>query len=670
MLTALLLLIAAKAAVGIAAAIGGRAAHRPAHLALALLGGASGVVAVASLVAGGPAPTLALPVGLPWLDANFRLDALGAWFLLIAALGGASAAVYGIGYARHLAEPGRVLPFLALFLAAVDLVLVADDAFVFLLAWEGMSLAAWLLVLANHREAGNADAARLFLIMAALGTLALLLCFGAFAGADGAYRFADMRAAPPRGWTLGFALALAILGAGSKAGLVPLHAWLPLAHPAAPSHVSALLSGVMTKVALYGLVRILFDLAGPLPWGWGAALMALGALSAIAGVLHALLERDLKTLLAWSTVENVGVIALALGLALVFRADGVGALAALALAAALLHAFNHAVMKSLMFFVAGAVQTATGTRDLERLGGLIHRMPATAAIALAGAAAIAALPPFAGFVSEWLAFQAVLNAPVLAQWPLKFAVPAAGAVLALSVALAAACFVRAYGIAFLGRPRSPEAASATEVEPAMRWTMAALAVLCLLAGIFPLALIALLDPVLRQLAGHPFMALADGFDPAGLIWLTPLEAGRSSYSGLIVALVVVLVVWAVVESVHRLATARLRRGPAWDCGFPDPSPATQYTASSFAQPLRRVFGAVAFRARESVDMPEPGETRAARFAVATTDLAWAVFYAPVGRGVAWLADRCNVLQYLSIRRYLVLMFSALITLLIATALAR
>jgi len=665
MLTALLLAIAAKAVLAVFAAWRGPEAHAPVHLALAALAGAVGVAAIAALVSDGPAPTAALPLGLPWMAANFRLDALSAWFLLIANLGGAAACVYALGYARHVAEPRRVLPFLPLFMAAVDLVLVADDAFVFLLGWEAMSLAAWLMVLANHREPGNSEAARLFLVMTMLGATALLLCFGALAGGDGGYRFAEMRAQSPAGWSLFAIVALALAGAGSKAGLLPLHAWLPLAHPAAPSHASALMSGVMTKVALYGLVRLLFDLAGPLPWGWGAVLMALGALSAVMGALHALMERDLKTILAWSTIENIGVIVLALGLALVFKASALPGLAALALAAALLHAFNHAAMKSLMFFVAGAVQVATGTRDLERLGGLIHRMPATAAIALAGAAALAALPPFNGFVSEWLAFQAVLNAPSLPQWPLKLAVPAVGAALALSAALAAACFVRAYGAAFLGRPRAPEAANAGEVEPAMRVAMAALAGICLAAGIFPLALLALLDPVLRALAGSPFPPLADGFHLADLLWLTPLEPGRSSYSGLIIALAAALAVWATAEVVHRVANRRLRRGPAWDCGFPDPSPATQYGATSFAQPLRRVFGTLAFSARERVDMPQPGETRAASLAVTLVDPSWRLLYGPVGRAVTTLADRCNRLQYLTIRRYLVLVFAALITLLLA-----
>ncbi len=255
-----------------------------------------------------------------------------------------------------------------------------------------------------------------------------------------------------------------MLGAGSKAGLVPLHVWLPLAHPAAPSHVSALMSGVMTKVAVYGFVRIVFDLAGPPAWWWGAVVLLFGGASAVLGVLHALMEHDLKRLLAYHTVENIGIIFIGLGLALAFRANDMLAPAALALTAALFHVFNHSVFKSLLFFGSGAVLTATGERDMERLGGLIHRMPLTAFAFLIGSAAISALPPFNGFVSEWLTFQAILLSPQLPQWVLKFLAPAIGALLALSAALAAACFVKAFGITFLGRPRTSVAQDARETD--------------------------------------------------------------------------------------------------------------------------------------------------------------------------------------------------------------
>jgi formate hydrogenlyase subunit 3/multisubunit Na+/H+ antiporter MnhD subunit len=283
----------------------------------------------------------------------------------------------------------------------------------------------------------------------------LLLAFGLLAGPAGGYEFAAIRTAPHTDQAAALVLILMLLGAGSKAGLVPLHVWLPLAHPAAPSHVSALMSGVMTKVAIYGFVRIIFDLMGSPAWWWSIVVLAVGGISAVLGVLSALMQRDLKRLLAYSTIENVGIIFIGLGLALAFKTNGMTAAAALAFTAALLHVINHSLFKSLLFFSAGAVLTATGERDIERLGGLIQRMPQVAFLALGGCIAISALPPLNGFVSEWLIFQAILLSPDLPQWGLKLMVPAVGAMLALSAALSAACFVRAYGITFLGRARSP-----------------------------------------------------------------------------------------------------------------------------------------------------------------------------------------------------------------------
>ncbi|TIT45552.1 MAG: hydrogenase 4 subunit B, partial [Mesorhizobium sp.] len=305
--------------------------------------------------------------------------------------------------------PHRVLPFFPAFLAAMNLVVMADDAFTFLLSWEFMSLASWALVMAHHREQDNARAGYIYLVMASFGTLALLLAFGLLSGPGGNYTFEAMRAASPTPLATAFVLALMLLGAGSKAGLVPLHVWLPLAHPAAPSHVSALMSGVMTKVAVYGFIRVIFDLLGEPAWWSGVVVLFLGGLTAVLGILYALMEKDLKRLLAYSTIENVGVIFVSLGLALAFRANAMPSAAALALTAALFHVLNHSFFKSLLFFGAGAVLTATGERDMEKLGGLIHRMPLTSFAFLVGCVAISALPPFNGFVSEWLAFQAILQ---------------------------------------------------------------------------------------------------------------------------------------------------------------------------------------------------------------------------------------------------------------------
>ncbi|HEX6103469.1 MAG TPA: hydrogenase 4 subunit B [Alphaproteobacteria bacterium] len=602
-----------------------------------------------------------LPFGLPWLTARFRLDGLSAFFLLVVNGGSAAAAAYGIGYGRHEREPERVLPAFPLFIAAMNLTLLADDAFSFLVSWETMSLTSWVLVLATHREPDTLRAAQLYLVMASGGTLLLLLAFGVLAQVTGGYDFDSIRAATLTPGAAALALALGFLGTGSKAGLVPLHAWLPLAHPAAPSHVSALMSGVMTKVALYGMVRILFDLVGEVPWWWGAIMMALGGATAVIGVLFATMEQDLKRLLAYSTVENIGIAVTGLGLAAAFRDNGMSDVAGLAFAAALLHVLNHAVFKSLLFLGAGAVATATGTRDLGRLGGLIRRMPQTAFAMLVGAGAIAALPPLNGFVSEWLLFQAVLKGPLLPQWELKIAAAVVAALLALAAALAATCFVRAFGIAFLGRARSPEAAAAVEVEPAMRWTLLVLAALCFLLGVLPMLA---LTPMGRL--GEAVIGAAAVPADASWLWLTPPAAGGNSYGGAIVLGVIAGFGLLTRIGIHNLASRRLRRSAPWACGFDAPVASAQYSASSFAQPLRRVFASLV-RAEERVEMPEPGDLRPARFASSWRDASWDLLYQPAGALVGWLSLTLNQLQFLTIRKYLSLMFAALVGLLFLVA---
>ncbi len=604
-----------------------------------------------------------LPLGLPWLGAHFRIDALAAFFVIIVNLGGAAASLFAIGYGSHEESPQRVLPFYPTYLAAMNLVVLADDAFSFLVSWEFMSLSSWALVVAHHRERENLRAGYVYLLMASLGTLALLLAFGLLAGSDGNYAFDAMRASHPAPALAATVLVLALVGAGSKAGIVPLHAWLPLAHPAAPSHVSALMSGVMTKVAVYGFVRIAFDLLGEPAWWWSMLVLAVGGITAVMGVLYALMQHDLKRLLAYHTVENIGIIYIGLGLALAFKAYGMPVAAALALTAGLFHVFNHSVFKSLLFFGAGAVLNATGERDMEHLGGLIHRMPQTAFVFLVGCVAISALPPLNGFVSEWLTFQAILLSPQLPSWGLTFLVPAVGALLALSAALAAACFVKAFGVTFLGRPRTPAAANARETDSNSLAAMYFLAALCLVAGILPGIFIDALAPVTNALVGKSMP------HQTGLDWLTvvPIAESRSSYNGLLVFIFVTLSGSIAAFAIHRLASDKLRRGPAWDCGYPELSPATQYTASSFAQPIRRVYGTTVFRAREIGEMPPPGATTPARLTVEIHDLIWDAAYAPIAAFIGYAAERLNVLQFLTIRRYLTLVFSALVLLLLVLA---
>lgn len=643
------------------------ARHR---LATPFLYGACALIAAAQAMAAGVAglatieaalPLVDLPVGLPMTRTLLGWDQLGSIFATLINTVIAIVSVYAIGYGHHEREPARVLPFYPAFLAGMNLVLLANDAFAFLLGWEFMSLASWALVVSEHRERANQQAGLVYLVMALSGTLALLMFFGVLAGHAGSYEFADIRQATLPGLTGAMVLLLGLAGAGSKAGLFPLHAWLPLAHPAAPSHVSALMSGVMTKVAIYGFVRFAFDLSPPGAAGdlFGGFLVMLGAATAVYGVLAALFETDLKRVLAFSTIENIGLIFGALGLALAFQAKSFHAAAALALTTALLHTVNHAWIKSLLFMGAGAMVHAAGTRDLDACGGLIARMPRTATVMLIGCAAIAALPPLNGFVSEWLLFQAVLASPTLPGWLLKLVIPAAGAAFALAAALAAAAFVRVFGIAFLGRPRSHHAAQARETDRFSATAMLIAAVVCIALGALPVLAIEPLQHLVGLLAGTRMPAIGS----APWLSLMPLASSRSTYNGLIMLVFLVSAGGIAALLLRLAASGALRRTSAWDCGFPDPHPATQYSATSFAQPLQRVFGRILFAAREQVDMPPPGDTRMAVAEVSWRDLPWEFAYRPVGRGVLWLAGRMNALQFLTIRRYLLLVFVALITLL-------
>jgi hydrogenase-4 component B len=604
--------------------------------------------------------SVTLPLGLPWIGAHFRLDPLACVFLAIIDLGGAAASLYAIGYGRHEPEPQRVLPFFPVFLAGMTLVVLAADAYSFLLSWELMSLASWALVMAHHREAGTLRAGYVYLLMASLGTFALLLAFGLLAGHGGGADFASMAAHPLTPGLATLALLLVVIGAGSKAGLVPLHVWLPLAHPAAPSHVSALMSGVMTKVAVYAFMRITFDLMGPAAWWWSLPALLLGGVTAALGILQALMETDLKRVLAYSTIENIGIIFVALGLALAFKSAGLSGAAALALTAALFHALNHMLFKSVLFFGAGTVITATGERDMEKLGGLIHGMPISSAAFLAACLAISALPPFNGFASEWLIFQSILVSPHLPQMGLKLLVPAVGVLLALAAALAAACFVRAFGITYLGRARSMAATRAHEAD---RWSLAAMvggASLCLLAGLFPGVVIDWLQPACTMLVGSHM----PGQHRIAWLSIVPVSASRSSYNGLVMAGFLIISGSLAAVVIHRLATRAVRRAPAWGCGY---DTAAQYSATSLSQPIRRVFGSVVLGAREQVEMPPPGDMRAARITRFAHDPVWEFGYMPIARAVRAVARFLNRSQFLTIRRYLSFVFATLVALLMVLA---
>lgn len=626
--------------------------------------GVSGLVA---LVAGGLALVGAdrservLPVGLPWLHCHLQLDPLAAFFLMIIGLVTAVAAVYGPAYVREYeggAQPLAPLTlFTGTFVAGMYLLVLTADAFSFMVAWELMSVSSYFLVAFQHQHAENRSAAFIYLLMAQVGGLCILLAFGVLAAFGGAFTFAAMAAAPlSNGWAT-IAFLLAFIGFGMKAGVVPLHVWLPQAHPVAPSHISALMSGVMLKVAVYGFIRFTYDLLGDIQWQWGVLALVIGSVSALLGVLYALMQHDLKRLLAYHSVENIGIIYMGLGLSLLFAGSELPALAALGLVAALYHCLNHTLFKSLLFFGAGAVLQQSHEHDLEHMGGLLRRMPVTAVCFLIGCISISALPPCNGFVSEWLTFQAALQGPALASGVLGSLIPVAAAVLALTGALAAACFVKVFGVAFLGQARRPQVRQTREAAPGILFAQGVLALLCLLFGILPTWTVGVLDAIPRQLLGRGLPeATAHGW-----LWLTPVAPQSASYGAPLVLLgigLAWLLAWFWLHPRHRRTPVRL--GPPWDCGFGPLNPRMQYTATAFSQPIRRIFHPL-WPIVEQVE-PAEGETPP-RYRLQVGDWAWEKVYLPLGRLLLASARWITLIQGGNIRAYLAYSFFTLLFLL-------
>lgn len=624
----------------------------PASAVVALL---LAIVALAAI--GDDAQTAVLPLGLPDLPFHVRLDALSAFFLLVLGAAGAAVSLFSAGYFRSGdgTPPGLVCFQYHAFLAAMALVLIADDAYAFMVAWESMALASFFLVTTEHRLPEIRRAGFLYLLIAHVGAIGILLCFGVLQGGSGDYTFAAMRSAKLQGAWPAIAFFLALFGFGAKAGLLPLHVWLPEAHPAAPSPVSALMSGVMLKTAIYGLLRVVFDLLDTQQWWWGAIALSLGLATALFGVIFAAAQIDMKRLLAYSSIENIGIIVAGIGLAILFRAYGNGLLAAIALTAALYHVLNHAFFKTLLFLATGSVLHATRERSLGKLGGLIHRMPWVAWLALVGTLAIAGLPPLNGFVSEWMLLQAFLFTPTLPQSFVNMLVPVAAAALVLAVALAAYVMVKFYGVVFLGRPREPQLAHARDAGPFERAALAWLAAGCVLLGLFPVHVIATLDPVNRMLIG----ASANGSGQGTWLLLAPISEDRSSYSPLIVLAVILGIVLLTMRVVRRIYHGRVRTAPAWDCGYPRQTPRMQDTAEGFGQPIRQVFEPIFRTTRQ---LPSPFDA-APRYFVRIEDPFWHWIYVPVAKSADAIARIVGRIQQGRISVYLTLSFLTLLALL-------
>ena len=566
---------------------------------LSTIGAVAAAAAGVNLIAGGGDFTASAGSVIGFVPIALHYDGLSGAFLLAFGLSAGAASLSVVGAQPRSRIEGAAYP---LFLLSIATVLGASNAFAFLISWEAMALLSALLVVGLHPSRSVASSGFLYMAMTHVATAALLVAFGVLAGANGgsldfeAWRAGAGSLAPIARDSV---FVLILIGFGTKAGAIPLHSWLPRAHPVAPSHVSAVMSGIMIKTGIYGLIRIAIVILGGGPDSWGLTVIAIGAISAVLGVLYALMQHDLKRLLGYHSIENIGIILLGLGSALLLQSHGASELAALALAATLFHTINHAVFKSLLFLAAGAVLHATGLRDLNRLGGLARAMPVTALAFGVGAAAISGLPPFNGFASEWLVFQGLFGAAATGAIPPLVRLAAAGAVgaLALTTALAVACFVKATGVTFLGLPRCAAASSARETARPARAAMGLLAFGCVALGVGAGPVISGLIAVSHVALGTAATTVAAGAGgPGPAVTAVARAGGAATYAAFAVGLLFVLAVAGLAYIASRSRVAA-RRVDTWTCGIA-PEPAFQYTATSYAKLIRLFFHRILLPERE------------------------------------------------------------------------
>lgn len=617
----------------------------------------------------GTAAEWSIPCGVPLFSWTVRLDPLSAFFTLALGIVAAAISVFSIGYLKDW-EGRKSIRTLGFFynvlLLSLALVFTASNAFFFLVSWEVMALAAYFLVSFEHRDVQTRKAGVVFLIMSHAGTGLLLLAFLLLGSASGDLSFSNFHLFLSRlpGWVQGALFLMFLLGFGVKAGMIPLHIWLPEAHPAAPSNISALMSGIVIKAGIYGLARVFFDFFDATPQWAGTVVLAAGVISALLGVLYALMEHDLKRLLAYHSIENIGIILIGFGAALLFRSFGHPDLAALALIAGLYHTLNHAIFKCLLFLGAGCVLHSTGTRNMEKLGGLIRRMPSTALFFLVGAVAIAGLPPLNGFISEWLTYQSLLAGFGSTASLSRLMFPLAGALLALTAALAAACFVKAFGITFLALPRSQRAAEAHEADPWMRAGMSILAGACVVLGLGAGWFLPVFDPITQQALGRQISSLLSAANGFVLSAGTP-RSGTISTPGIalmfIIAGLVPALIWFVWGRYAKRST-----GPTWDCGLPGLTAENQYTATAFSKPLRMIFSAL-YRPRREIQAEyrvSPYYPTAIRFESEIEPAFEKRLYEPLKERILTLSRSMRAVQAGSIHAYLAYIFLALILLLL------
>ncbi len=590
----------------------------------------------------------------------FSADALSGFFVVLISVVSLAVSLYSIGFTRDIRNAGYLGFFFNILILSMYGVVLAANIFTFLVSWETMAVASYFLVVFERNEE-TARAGLFTVVMTHIGTAFIIALFLVLTHFTGTMDFASMRAASstlPEG-VKSLVFLFAIIGFGTKAGIIPLHTWIPRAYPVAPSNITPLMSGVMIKTAVYGFLRIALDVLGTGPEWWGIALIVIGALSAVLGILYAIMENDVKVFLAYSSVENIGIILLGIGASLMFRSNGMAALSAFALAAALYHALNHAVFKGLLFLSAGSVVSMTRTRNMEKLGGLLKIMPYTGFLFLVGTLAITALPPLNGFVSEWLTYQSLLLGFTSSSVIAKIVSPLGGAALALTGAIVAAGFVKTFGVTFLGMARSEHATGAREASAWMVLGMAVLAFLCLVFGIFPSVPVAFIGPAVHAVTGS-----AVDFHQQGFL-VTPGAAGSLSTTMIAASLAVLFLgtmIWV------RLYGGKRRTVPvdSWDCGIPGLTPRMQYTATAFTKPLRIIYKRIYLPSRDlKVSyLIKPFFVKSIRYGGEITPFFEHYVYDPAARLIHTIAGKVKLLQSGNLQLYLGYILLTLIVLLI------
>ncbi len=620
------------------------------------------------LLTGTPAHFM-LPWSLLSVGLGFTIGPLAAFFITVISVICLSVSVFSYGYVTEYIGKHNI-GFLGLlynlFIFSMIALVASDNALMFVFFWELMSLSSYFLVVYDHCNLSVRKAGFIYLVMTHIGTLFIIAAFMLLYKEAGSFSFLQYaeagRVLPLRLKTIIFLLVT--LGFGTKAGIVPLHIWLPRAHPAAPSNVSAIMSGVMIKTAIYGFVKVVIEILGGGSVWWGVLILVIGSISALLGVMYALMEHDIKRLLAYHSVENIGIILIGLGASLVFIGNGDNKMAMVGLTAALFHVFNHAIFKGLLFLGAGSIHFATGTRDIEKLGGLLKRMPWTGFFFLIGSISISAIPPFNGFVSEWLTFQSLLMLGSGSLSPaLNIMGPLCGAALALTGALAATCFVKAFGIQFLALPRSANAENAREVPVSMRLGMGLLALLCFVFGVGPILIISLLSPVTDSLLGVETLPLMGGYHWINVLPVLEPQTGISPLSLLVVLAAATLLIFLVFRVIGKGGSVRVDE--TWNCGM-NLSSKMEYSATSFAKPIRIIFRKI-FQPRREIQKEysqEPYFTSAIKYKASIKPVFEDTIYSPVTRTLIKVSDKIRVLQSGSIHLYLAYIFVTLVTLLI------